>query len=227
VPTARAGAVPAPRIVVIDMPGAGQAAVTAALRVPDRADPAYYDLLVANAVLGSGSNGRLFQEVRVKRALSYGASSSLGARAESGLITAAAQTKNESAADVVAIFRTELDRLASEPLDAETVEQRKAFLIGSVSRTAENSRGFASTVAGLVQQGVAPAEAVRVVERISAVTPESATAAARANVAANRASIVVVGDATLFADALRRAHPDLELVQVDSLALDRPTLLAE
>ncbi|MHA3840445.1 M16 family metallopeptidase [Sphingomonas aestuarii] len=227
VPTARAGAVPAPRIVVIDMPGAGQAAVTAALRVPDRADPAYYDLLVANAVLGSGSNGRLFQEVRVKRALSYGASSSLGARAESGLITAAAQTKNESAADVVAIFRTELDRLASEPLDAETVEQRKAFLIGSVSRTAENSRGFASTVAGLVQQGVAPAEAARVVERISAVTPESATAAARANVAANRASIVVVGDAKLFVDALRRAHPDLELVQVDALALDRPTLLAE
>ena len=227
VPTARAGATPTPRVVVIDMPGAGQAAVTAALRVPDRADPAYYDLLVANAVLGSGSNGRLFQEVRVKRALSYGASSSLGARAESGLITAAAQTKNESAADVVAIFRTELDRLATEPLDAETVEQRKAFLIGSVSRTAENSRGFASTIAGLVQQGVAPAEAARVVERISAVTPESATAAARANVAANRASIVVVGDAKLFVDALRSAHPDLELVQVDALALDRPTLLAE
>lgn len=227
VPTARAGAVPTPRVVVIDMPGAGQAAVTAALRVPDRADPAYYDLLVANAVLGSGSNGRLFQEVRVKRALSYGANSSLGARAEGGLITAAAQTKNESAADVVAIFRTELDRLANEPLDAETVEQRKAFLIGSVSRTAENSRGFASTVAGLIQQGVAPAEAARVVERIAAVTPESATAAARAHIAANRASIVVVGDAKLFADALRAAHPDLEMVQVDALTLDRPALLAE
>ncbi len=226
-PGARAGAPPKPRVVVIDMSGAGQAAVTASLRVPDRADPAYYDLLVANAVLGSGSNGRLFQEVRVKRALSYGANSSLGARAEGGLITAAAQTKNESAADVVAIFRTELDRLADEPLDAETVEQRKAFLIGSVSRTAENSRGFAGTVASLVQQGVAPAEAARVVERIAAVTPESATAAARANIAASRASIVVVGDAKLFVDALRRAHPDLELVTIDALTLDRASLLAE
>ena len=39
VPTMRAGAVPTPRIVVIDMPGAGQAAVTAALRVPDLDDP--------------------------------------------------------------------------------------------------------------------------------------------------------------------------------------------
>ena len=227
IPTARAGAALKPRIVVIDMPGAGQAAVASAIRTGDRSDPAYYDLLVANAVLGSGSNGRLFQEVRVKRALSYGAYSSLGARADDGLLTASAQTKNESAPDVVAIFRDELDRLGREPLDAETIAQRKAFLTGSVSRTAENSRGFSSTVATLIQQGVAPAEAARVVERIDAVTPAAATRAARTQVAADRASIVVVGDARLFVDRLRAAHPDLELVTVDALSLDRPSLLAE
>lgn len=223
-PEDRAGTATAPRIVVIDMPGAGQAAVAAALRVPERADPAYYDLLVANAVLGSGSNGRLFQEVRVKRALSYGASSSLGARADQGMLMAASQTKNESAADVVAIFRTELDRLGKEPLDAETVAQRKAFLSGAVARGAESSSGFGGTLATLVTQGIAPAEAARQLDRIAAVTPESASRAAAAQVNAGRATIVVVGDARLFLDAMRKAHPDLQLLKLDALDLSRGDL---
>lgn len=221
VPADPAGAPAKPRIVVIDMPGAGQAAVTAGIRAIDRADPAYFDLLVANAVLGSGSNGRLFQEVRVKRALSYGANSSLGARADDGVLVAASQTKNESAPEVVDIFMAELDRLGREPLDAETVAQRKAFVAGSAGRQAENSRGFAGTIAALVQQGLSPAEAARIVERIDAVTATGASAAAKAHISGARASIVVVGDAKLFADRLRAKYPSVEVIGVDRIDLER------
>jgi zinc protease len=81
-PTARAGEAQKVRTVVSICPAPGQAAVVAAVRGIDRADPDYYNLVVANAILGSGSNGRLFEEVRTKRALSYGANSSLPARAD-------------------------------------------------------------------------------------------------------------------------------------------------
>ncbi|RYY43031.1 MAG: insulinase family protein, partial [Sphingomonadales bacterium] len=223
-PALRAGTAQAPRLIVIDMPGAGQAAVATAVRAVDRNDPAYPDLLVANAVLGSGSNGRLFQEIRTKRALSYGANSALAARADDGMLIAASQTKNESAPEVVAIFLAEFDKLAREPLDAETVGQRKAYLSGAVSRQAETSGGFAIILAGLVQQGLPSAEAARLVERIAAVTPEAASAAAAANTPSARASVVVVGDAKLFIDKLRAAHPQVEVIGIDSLDLNRPQL---
>jgi zinc protease len=185
-PAAPAGQALKPRLVVVDMPGAGQAAVLAAVRTLDRRDPDFANLFVANAVLGAGSNGRLFQEVRTKRALSYGAGSQLAARADDGLLVAQSQTKNETAPEVVAIFMAELDRLGREPLDAETVAQRKAFVAGALGRQAESSTGFASVVAGLVQQGVPVAEAARLIERVNAVTPDTATAAARARLGRQR-----------------------------------------
>ena len=225
-PTARAGAATRPRLVVIDMPGAGQAAVAASIRSVDRADPRWADLQVANAVLGAGSNGRLFQEVRVKRALSYGAYSSVTARADDGLLTATTQTKNESAPEVVQLFLAEFDRLGTEPLDAATVARRKTFLTGGLTRQAETSRGFGLTVAGLIQQGLPAAEAARLAARIDAVTPASASAAAKAGVSGAGASIVVVGDAKLFVDRLRAIRPDLELVSADAIDLGNPALTA-
>lgn len=225
-PTGQAGPSAKARLVVIDMPGAGQAAVAAAVRGVDRANPRWFDLQVANAVLGAGSNGRLFQEVRVKRALSYGAYSSVTARADDGLLTATAQTKNESAPEVVQIFLDEFERLGREPLDPATVDTRKTFLAGALSRSAETSRGLGLTIAGLIQQGLPAAEAARLTARIAAVTPAGATTAAKADVAAANASIVVVGDAKLFVDRLRAIRPNLELIKVEAVDLGTPTLIA-
>lgn len=223
-PAARAGTDGKPRIVVIDMPGAGQAAVAAGLRAPPRKAADWIDLQVANAVLGAGSNGRLFQEVRVKRALSYGAYSSVTSRADAGALIASSQTKNETAPELVGIFRDELDRLGKEPLDAETVAQRKAFLGGSISRQAESGRDLAFVIAGLVQQGLPPAEAAQLIARLQAVTPDAASAAAKANVAAGKADIVVVGDAKVFIDRLRAAYPDVQVIAADKLDLASPQL---
>ena len=223
-PGAASGSAGKPRVIVIDMPGAGQAAVAAGLRIPARHDPAYPDLMVANAVLGAGSNGRLFQEVRVKRALSYGAYSALSPRAAEGILSAAAQTKNESAPDVTAIFAAELKRLAGEPLDPEAVAQRIAFLQGGVSRQSETSAGFAGTLAALVLQGVQPDEAAKLRDRIGAVTPPAATAAARGAITGDAVTIVIVGDARLFEDKLRKEYPQLEVIPAAQLDLDQAAL---
>lgn len=223
-PAAPGGEAGKPRLIVVDMPGAGQAAVAAGLRIPQRRDPNYPDLMVANAILGAGSNGRLFQEVRVKRALSYGAYSGLLGRMDAGMMIANAQTKNESAPDVADIFLTELKRLSTEPFDAETTQQRIAFLQGGISRGAETSQGFAATLASMTQQGLPPAMAAEMRDRIGKVTPEAAAAAARASVDPARATIVIVGDGKLFLDKLRAAHPEVEVIPAASLDLDAPVL---
>jgi zinc protease len=209
------------------MPGAGQAAVAAGLRIPARSDPAYPDLMIANAVLGAGSNGRLFQEVRVKRALSYGAYSALSPRASEGILSASAQTKNESAPDVAAIFTTELKRLAGEPLDPEAVAQRIAFIQGGVSRQSETSAGFANTLSALVLQGVEPGEAARLRDRIGTVTPDAAAAAARADDRHRRRHDRDRRRRQAVPEqAAQAAHPEVEVIPAASLDLDAHLPLA-
>ncbi|HEY0150031.1 MAG TPA: pitrilysin family protein [Allosphingosinicella sp.] len=223
-PASRAGEAQKVRTVVIDLPGAGQAAVLTALRGINRADPAYYSLNVANAVLGSGSSGRLFQEVRVKRALSYGANSGMPGRLDASVLTAASQTKNESAAEVVQVILGEIDRLGKEPLESDLTAKRIAFLSGGYNRQVETSGGLANVLAGLIQQGVAPSEVAHYVHRLEAVTPAQATAAAASLASSDRATVVVVGDASKFLDKLKAIRPDVEVIPAAELDLNSPTL---
>ena len=223
-PTARAGQAAKPRTIVIDLPGAGQASVTAAVRGIDRADPSYYDLVVANAVLGSGSNGRLFEEVRTKRSLSYGAGSSHPARADDSVLTASAQTKNESAADVVKVFLDEFDKIGREPLTADAIAKRKLFINGGYIRQSETSGGFAIVLANLFQQGLSPNEAARFVSAIEGVDAAGASRVAGRLVSRDRATVIVVGDAAKFIDPLRAIRPDVEVIKASDLDLDAAVL---
>ena len=65
------------RILVVDLPNSGQAAVNYydQNRV-GRRTALFYPATVANTVLGGGYSARLNYEIRIKRGLSYGAGSS-------------------------------------------------------------------------------------------------------------------------------------------------------
>ena len=128
------------------------------------------------------------------------------------------------AADVAKIFLDELDRFGKQPLTAEEVEKRKAFVSGLYTLQAETSAGFGAALAGLIQQGVPPSEAVRYLQRIETVTPEAATKAAARLSSSDRATLVIVGDSSKFIDKLRALRPDVEVIPADQLNLDLPAL---
>ena len=208
------------RTVVIDMPDAGQAAVYAGLRAPSRTDGDYYALEIANAILGGGSSGRLFEEVRTKRSISYGAGS--------GLITdrlvASSQTQNATADEVVQVFLDEFDRLGSEAVADDLLNRRRLYLGGNYARSLETSGGFNAIVANLILDGQEPAEAARYADRLQAVSPEAAAKAAADYVTADKASIIVVGNAAEFLDDLRAIRPDVEVIPAASLDLSSKDL---
>jgi Predicted Zn-dependent peptidases len=219
----RAGPVPASRMVVVDLPGADQAAVVAAVRGPRRGDPGFYPLAVVNAIIGGGQSGHLFQEIRAQRGLSYGARSALSTRLDGGLLAASTQTKNESAAEVVALVLQEFDRLRSETVSDQRITERESYVNGSYARSVETTSGLGNVLAASVSQNLPLSEVAQYPGRISATTPASLRAAAM-TVSADRAYVVVVGQADQFIDALRRDHPDLILVRAQDLDLDAPDL---
>ena len=207
------------RTLVVDLPGSGQAAVYAVARGLPRADSAYYDALIANSVLGGSSTARLFEEIRTKRALSYGAYSGLSAARDEGTVSANAQTKNESAAEVAKIFLDELARIGSEPLDPTLVENRKTFMIGGYQRQMQTSAGFNSNVAGGLLRGLDPQEALAYAQRVEAASGGRATATMARLLAPQNISLVIVGDSARFIDDLRKIRPDVEVVPAASLDL--------
>ena len=215
---------PKPRVVVVDMPGAGQAGVVVARPGIARSDAQFYPAAVANTVLGGGFSSRLNQEIRIKRGLAYGAGSSVQAGRLPGTISGRTSTKNPSAPETVSIILAEMKRLGAEPVTPAELETRKAVLVGNFGRATETTEGIAGTVGGYVVQGLPLSELGAYTARVSAVDPAAVQAAAAKLLDPAAASIVVVGDAKLFLPELRKTYPDAEVIAADALKLDGAAL---
>jgi zinc protease len=209
---------------VVDIPKIGQASVLMGRIGPSRTADDYFATLVANDVLGGGYSARLNQEIRIKRGLSYGARSDLPSRRLGAPIVAGAQTRNDAVPQVVELLAGELSRLGAQTLPAAELGSRKAVLIGEFGRSVETVGGLAGQLSELAQFGL-PLSKLQVYSNdIEAVTPEQATAAAKAHFDPTSASIVVVGDAAVFGAQLKAKLPTLQTIAIDKLKLDSASL---
>jgi zinc protease len=210
--------------VVVDMPEAGQASVNVTKPAINRGSPDYYAGLVANAALGSGLGSRLNREIRIKRGLSYGARSSLDARRDAGAFSAAAQTKNESVAEVAMLLQTELKHLATDPVKGDELKSRQALLTGNYARSMETDMGFASHIAALAVYNLPLETLDKFIPSINAVTPDDVTVFAQKYLA-TPSSLVVVGKALAFSEPLKKEFPDIRVIAQSDLDLNRADLI--
>lgn len=217
-------AAPKPRVIVVDLPEAGQAGVVVARPGIARTDKDFYAAQVANATLGVGFTSRLNREIRIKRGLAYGAGSSVDARRSPGIVSASTQTKNPSAPEVVKLIAEEMARLGAAPVPAAELDSRKAVLIGSFGRRIERTDGIAGALADYVADGVPLGTLQSYIPSIQSVDPAAVQAAAKRVLDPASASIVVVGDAKAFVDELRKTYPQLEVIPASALNLDSATL---
>jgi len=211
------------RVIVIDKPDAGQAAVSAVRSGINRQDPDYFVGIVANSVL-SGYSGRLNQEIRIKRGLSYGAGSSLDARRDIGPFSASAQTKNQSAAQVADLLMKEVRRLSTEPVPDIEMNPRKAVVIGNFARNLETAAGLVAQVGTLALYGISFDEINRYIGTVQAISGSDVQRFAGKRLDANTTSIVVVGNAKEFLPELRKQYPQVEVIPVAELDLNTALL---
>ena len=212
-----------PEAVVVDMAEAGQASVTVVKPAIKRDSPDYYAGLVTNAALGTGFVSRLNREIRIKRGLSYGARSALDSRRSGGSFFASAQTKNESAAEVAGLLQSELKRLGTEPVQGEELKSRQAVLTGGYARNLETNRGLVAQIASLVTYG-RPLDTVnKFIPAINAITAEDVSAFAAKHFS-TPPSLVIVGKAPDFLDALKKDFPIVRVIPHADLDLNRADL---
>jgi zinc protease len=213
-----------PRAVAIDLPGTGQASVNVVKPAIPRTDPDYYTGMVASTVLGGGYSARLNQEIRIKRGLSYGARASLSPARTTGSFRASAQTKNESAPQVLDLIKAEMAKLAAEPASADELKARKSVLVGSFGRELATSGGLADILGNLAVYDVPLDEVSLYTRKVEAVEAGDVQAFARRVFDPAQASVIVAGDAKAFSAGLKERLPNLEVVPAAELDLESPSL---
>ena len=211
------------RVVVIDKPDAGQAAVYLARSGINRKDPGYFSGIVSNSVL-NGYSGRLNQEIRIKRGLSYGAGSALDARRDVGPFVASAQTKNESGAQVADLLLGEIGRLSTSPPADVELTPRKAVLIGNFSRNLETASGLVGQVGALAFHGLSLDEINRYINNVQAISAEDIKKFASKTLDAKTSNIIIVGNAKAFLPELQKKYPNVEVISMSDLDLNTALL---
>ena len=115
-----------------------------------RNDPDYQAAYVMNHILGGGSfTSWMYQEVREKRGLSYGAGTSLSPYKHTGLLIGSAATKAERSDETVEVIRAQLKRMAEQgPTQAE-LDSAKRYITGSYPLRFDSSGKIASQLVAL------------------------------------------------------------------------------
>jgi zinc protease len=98
--------------------------------------------------------------------------------------------------------------------------------VGNYGRKLATTGGLADILGNLALYGVPLDEITRYTSKVEAVSPTQVQAFAARVMDPTKASVIVAGDAKTFAPTLKAKRPDLEVISVDQLDLDSPTLRA-
>ncbi len=109
-----------------------------------RTDPDWLAAIVVNHVFGGGVfSSRLFREVREKRGLAYSVHSQLAAFDRAPVFVGGTSTKNERAAESLAIIEAEIASLAEHGPTEEELVIAKKYLVGSYALRFDTSTKLA------------------------------------------------------------------------------------
>nr|WP_233280910.1 pitrilysin family protein [Devosia oryziradicis] len=143
-------------------------------------DPQYFAAALMNEILGGGSVlSRLTDEVREKRGLTYGVSSSLLNQQHANALVVGTATRADRAAETLEVIKSVIARLAAEgPTEAELASAKK-YTIGSAAlQEMSSSQAIAGTLIGLQLWDLDIDYLPRREELINAVTVEDVKAVA-------------------------------------------------
>lgn len=100
-----------------------------------RRNPDFYAFQVMNYILGGGGfASRLMDDIRVNRGLAYSVSSSFSPGLEPGPFAVSLETKNASAQEAIDQVVAQMQRIRTQPVTPEELQDAKSYLIGSFPR---------------------------------------------------------------------------------------------
>jgi zinc protease len=172
-------------------------------------DPNVIKAMMMNRILGAGGfSARLFQNLREKKAYTYGAYSALNTDLVVGEFSANASVRNTVTDSSIMAFLYELNRIRTEKVTDVELNTVKSVATGAFARSLENPRTVASFALNTARYGLPKDYYATYLEKVSKVTPEEILEMAKKYVTPDNAYIVVVGNKDEVAEKLKKFSPD-------------------
>ena len=160
-----------------------------------RRDPDFIPAMVVNHILGGGIfSARLFREVREKRGLAYSVYSQLVTYDHAAMFYGGTSTKNERAAESMAVIEKEISSLSDFGPTEEELDKAKKYLTGSYALRFDTSTKIASQLVNLQSEGFGVEYLDERHKLIAAVTMEDAKTASKRLFGDTKLLVTVAGN---------------------------------
>lgn len=190
-------------IILVNKPGAVQAAFRIGHTIVPATHADWPALVVAQEILGGGSKGWLFETLREKKGFTYGAYAQSAMRLDPGHFQMWGDVRNEVADSALQLFIELAQQIKDKPVPAADLELAKAQLTGSFPLSIETPSQIAGQVATAMLVGQPKTHVQTWRQRLAAVTAADVQRVARAHFRPENSIIVISGDANVL-------HPKLE-----------------
>jgi zinc protease len=192
-------------IAVVDRPSSVQSVIN--IVTPIQLKPGAPDVIpssVMNSLLGNGSSGRLYKNLREKHGFTYGAYSSLRSDRLVGNFTASASVRNEKTDRAMGQFMLELNRIRTEQVGSEDVSQTKNEMSGSFARSLESPATIANFALNVARYNLPKDYYQNYLKNLAAVDNAAVQAMAAKYVKPGNAHIIIVGNAKEISKGLEK-----------------------
>jgi zinc protease len=200
----------APRIVVVDRPGAEQTELRIGHLGVSRLHPDRVGLGILNTLLGGKFTSRINLNLRERHGFTYGASSRFVDRKSAGPFVVSAAVTTAATARATEEVLGELRRIREQPVADSELEDTRSYLLGVFPYGLQTVEGLAGRLDEIALYDLPLDTPARYLAEVGAIRSEELLRLAQAHLHPERALIVAVGPAgDLMAQLSSIGEPEL------------------
>lgn len=159
---------------------------------------------VVNSILGGSATARLFMNLREKHAYTYGAYSNITPDELVGNFTASCEVRNSVTDSSVAEIIAEMNKIKTEKITEQELQNTKNYLTGSFSRSLEDPQTIANFALNIERYNLPKDYYKNYLTSLNSLTVDDIYNAASQMIKPNNAHVVVVGNADQISEGLKR-----------------------
>ncbi|MBT8295976.1 MAG: insulinase family protein, partial [Gramella sp.] len=195
------------QINLIDMPNAVQSELRLQNTIDLKmSDDDYFPVLVANQILGGSFGSYLNMNLREDKGYTYGARTSTGADKYASRFVASASVRNEVTDSAIVESLKEINRIKTELVEAETIENAKSKFAGDFVLRLESPSTLANYALNIKTNDLSDDFYENYLKRINEVTAEDIKRVANKYYQIDNMRIVVAGKASEIAENLEKVE---------------------
>jgi len=191
----------------------------------NKINPDYFDMILANKILGGGATARLFMNLREDKAFTYGAYSSLQLRKYApSRFNATASVRNAVTDSAVVQFVKEINKIRTTKVSATELKDAKANYVGSFVMALEKPQTIAEYALNIQRENLPADFYTTYLKKLNAVTIDGVQKAANKYVKPNNEAIVVVGKAADVLPGLIKLNYPMVYLDKDGNVTTKPKI---